>query len=127
MLLEHERNYDSGMDALVSGCSWNTNGASPGTWRTRSRIFRPLNLQCDMRGGFNFRGNRLTLGFFMSSMTGPFGAPLAGIALKVPELKVEVFLKNPCTSAPCPGNLEGGWAQEKTSEFGRLFPLQEQR
>ena len=26
MLLEHERNYDLGMDALVSGCSWNTNG-----------------------------------------------------------------------------------------------------
>ena len=32
-----ERNYDLGMDALVSGCSWNTNGASPGTWRTRSQ------------------------------------------------------------------------------------------
>ena len=26
MLLEHERNYDLGMDALISGCSWNTNG-----------------------------------------------------------------------------------------------------
>ena len=26
MLLEHEQNYDLGMDALVSVCSWNTNG-----------------------------------------------------------------------------------------------------
>ena len=37
MLLEHERNYDLGTDALVTVCSWNTNGASPGTWRTRSQ------------------------------------------------------------------------------------------
>ena len=26
MLLEHERNYDLGMDALLTVCSWNTNG-----------------------------------------------------------------------------------------------------
>ena len=26
MLLEHERNYDLGMDALVLVCSWNRNG-----------------------------------------------------------------------------------------------------
>ena len=26
MLLEHKRNYGLGMDALVSVCSWNTNG-----------------------------------------------------------------------------------------------------
>ena len=26
MLLEHERNSDLGMDALVTVCSWNTNG-----------------------------------------------------------------------------------------------------
>ena len=26
MLLEHDRNYDLGMDALVTVCSWNTNG-----------------------------------------------------------------------------------------------------
>ena len=26
MLLEHERNYDFGMDALVTVCSWNKNG-----------------------------------------------------------------------------------------------------
>ena len=26
MLLEHERNYDFGMDGLVSGCAWNANG-----------------------------------------------------------------------------------------------------
>ena len=37
MLLEHERNYDLGMAALVTVCSWNTNGVSPGTWRTRSQ------------------------------------------------------------------------------------------
>ena len=26
MLLEHQRNYGLGMDALVTVCSWNTNG-----------------------------------------------------------------------------------------------------
>ena len=26
MLLERERNYDFGVDALVTVCSWNTNG-----------------------------------------------------------------------------------------------------
>ena len=26
MLLEHERNYGSGMDALVTVCCWNTTG-----------------------------------------------------------------------------------------------------
>ena len=30
MLLEHERNYGLGMDALVSVCSWNTNGIGLG-------------------------------------------------------------------------------------------------
>ena len=32
MLLEHERNYGSGMDALVSVCSWNTNGIRVRQW-----------------------------------------------------------------------------------------------
>ena len=30
MLLENERNYGLGMDALVNVCSWNTNGREPG-------------------------------------------------------------------------------------------------
>ena len=32
MLLEHEPNYDLGMDALVSVCSWNTNGIMVWAW-----------------------------------------------------------------------------------------------
>ena len=32
MLLEHERNYGLGMDALVSVCSWNTNGSMVWAW-----------------------------------------------------------------------------------------------
>ena len=32
MLLEHERNYDLGMDALVTVCSWNTNGIMVWAW-----------------------------------------------------------------------------------------------
>ena len=32
MLLEHERNYDLGMDALVTVCSWNTNGIMIWAW-----------------------------------------------------------------------------------------------
>ena len=32
MLLEHERNYDSGMDALVTVCSWNTSGSMIWAW-----------------------------------------------------------------------------------------------
>ena len=32
MLLEHERNYALGMDALVTLCSWNTNGIMVWAW-----------------------------------------------------------------------------------------------
>ena len=32
MLLEHQRNYGLGMDALVSVCSWNTNGIVVWPW-----------------------------------------------------------------------------------------------
>ena len=32
MLLEHERNYDLGMDALVTVCSWSTNGIMIWAW-----------------------------------------------------------------------------------------------
>ena len=32
MLLEHERNYGVGMDALVIVCSWNTNGIMVWAW-----------------------------------------------------------------------------------------------
>ena len=32
MLLEHEQNYGLGMDALVTVCSWNTNGIMVSAW-----------------------------------------------------------------------------------------------
>ena len=32
MLLEHERNYDLGMDGLGTVCSWNTNGILIWAW-----------------------------------------------------------------------------------------------
>ena len=32
MLLEYERNYDLGMDALVTVCSWNANGVMIWAW-----------------------------------------------------------------------------------------------
>ena len=32
MLLERERNYDLGMDALGTVCSWNTNGIMIWAW-----------------------------------------------------------------------------------------------
>ena len=32
VLLEHEWNYGLGMDALVSVCSWNTNGIVVWAW-----------------------------------------------------------------------------------------------
>ena len=48
MLLEHERKYGLGMDALVSVCSWNTNGimvlgvaavVTVRSWKTRGLWF----------------------------------------------------------------------------------------
>ena len=35
MLLEHERNYGLGMDALVILCSWNMNGIMVWAWMLR--------------------------------------------------------------------------------------------
>ena len=44
MLLEHERNYDLGMDALVTVCFWNTRGSTIWvetvcSWNTNGIIF----------------------------------------------------------------------------------------
>ena len=41
MLLEHERDYDFGMDALVTVCSWNTNGIMILAWCECSPSLRP--------------------------------------------------------------------------------------
>ena len=38
MLWEHERNYDLGMDALVTVCSWNTNGIMIWAWMLCHRM-----------------------------------------------------------------------------------------
>ena len=38
MLLEHERNYDLGMDALVTVCSWNTNRIMIWAWSSGHRM-----------------------------------------------------------------------------------------
>ena len=32
MLLEHERDYGLGMDAMVTACSWSTNEIMAGAW-----------------------------------------------------------------------------------------------
>ena len=36
MILQHKRNYGLGMDAVVTVCSWNTNGIMIWAWMLRS-------------------------------------------------------------------------------------------
>ena len=57
MLLEHERNYDLGMDALVTACSWNTNGIMVWAWMLWSPY--ALGTRTDVWFGHGCSGQRM--------------------------------------------------------------------
>ena len=59
MLLEHERNYGLGMDALVSVCSWNTNGIMVWAWMLCSAY--ALGTRTEVGFGPGFSGQRMLL------------------------------------------------------------------
>ena len=64
MLLEHERDYDFGMDALVTVCSWNTNGIMILAWYECSPSLEWLDLSLPMAalhygGAFAWRARRI--------------------------------------------------------------------
>ena len=59
MLLEHERNYDLGMDALVSVCSWNTNGIMIWAWMLWSAD--ALGTRTELWFGHGCSGQRMLL------------------------------------------------------------------
>ena len=59
MLLEHERKYDLGLDALVSGCSWNTNGIMIWAWMLWSPY--ALGTRTELWFGHGCSGHRMLL------------------------------------------------------------------
>ena len=59
MLLEHERNYDLGMDALVSVCSWNKNGIIVWAWMLWSAY--ALGTRTELCFGHGCSGQRMLL------------------------------------------------------------------
>ena len=59
MLLEHERNYDLGMDALVSVCSWNTNGIM--IWARMLWSADAHGTRTELRFGHGYFGHRMLL------------------------------------------------------------------
>ena len=59
MLLEHERNYDLGMDALVTVCSWNTNGIMVWAWMLWSPY--ALGTRTELWFGHGCSGHRMLL------------------------------------------------------------------
>ena len=59
MLLEHERNSDLGMDALVSVCSWNTNGIMVWAWMLWSA--KALGTRTEICFGHGCSGQRMRL------------------------------------------------------------------
>ena len=59
MLLEHERNYGLGMDALVSVCSWNTNGIMVWAWMLWSAY--ALGTRTELWFGHGCSGHRMLL------------------------------------------------------------------
>ena len=59
MLLEHERIYALGMDALVTVCSWNTNGFMPWAWMLLSPY--ALGTRTDLCLGHGCSGHRMLL------------------------------------------------------------------
>ena len=60
MLLEHERNYDLGMDALGTVCSGNTNGIMIWAWM----LWEPyaLGTRTELWFGHGCSGNRMLWG-----------------------------------------------------------------
>ena len=59
MLLEHERNYGLGMDALVSVCSWNTKGIMVWAWMLWSAY--ALGTRTELWLGHGCSGERMLL------------------------------------------------------------------
>ena len=59
MLLEHERNYALGMDALVTACSWNMNGIMLWAWMLWSPY--ALGTRTELCFGHGCSGHRLLL------------------------------------------------------------------
>ena len=59
MLLEHERNYGLGMDALVTVCSWNTNGIMVWAWMLWSPY--ALGTRTELWFGHGCSGHRVLL------------------------------------------------------------------
>ena len=59
MHLEHERYYGLGMDALVSACSWNTNGIIVWAWMLSWSI--ALGTRAELWFGHGFSGERMHL------------------------------------------------------------------
>ena len=59
MLLEHERNYGLGMDALDTVCSWNTNGIM--VWAWMLWILYTLRTRTALRFGHGCSGDRMLL------------------------------------------------------------------
>ena len=59
MLLEHERNYGLGLDALLSVCSWNTNGIMVWAWMLWSAY--DLGTQTELWFGHGCSGQRMLL------------------------------------------------------------------
>ena len=59
MLLEHERNYGLGMDALVAVCSWNTNGIMVWAWMLWSPY--ALGTRTELWFGHGCSGHRMRL------------------------------------------------------------------
>ena len=59
MLLEHERNYGLGMDALVTVCPWNTNGIMVWAWMLWSPY--ALGTRTELWSGHGFSGHRMLL------------------------------------------------------------------
>ena len=59
MLLEHERNYDLGMDALVTVCSWNTNGIM--VWARMLWLAYALGTRTELWFGHGCSGHRMLL------------------------------------------------------------------
>ena len=59
MLMEQERTYALGMDALVTACSWNTNGFMPWAWMLLSPY--ALGTRTDLCLGHGCSGHRMLL------------------------------------------------------------------
>ena len=102
---EHERDYDLGMDALVSVCSWNTKGIMVWAWMLWSAY--ALGTRSELWVGHGCSGQRVLL-----EHEGKYGLGMDALVSALIETRTELWFGHGCSGQRTHRNTKGNmvWA-----------------